>query len=159
MAKTKIKDIVSEMLEGFLDEHGYELYNVEFVKEAKDWFLRVYIDKKNAGETDFISTEDCETVSRYLSEKLDAADPVQQNYYLEVSSPGMDRELFLPEHFEKYSGRAVDVKLYTPVDGKKELTGILAGMKDGNIMIELEGGEIISLPADRTAKVKLAVII
>ena len=93
MAKKKIKDIVAEELEDFLKENGYELYNVEFVKEGKDWFLRVYIDKVPAAdapeEENYISTDDCETISRYLSERLDETDPIPQNYYLEVSSPGL----------------------------------------------------------------------
>src|SRR5665647_1827241 len=82
MAKKKIKDIIAELLEGFLEENGYELYNVEFVKEVKDWFLRVYLDKLPVGgEEQYISIEDCEKVSRYLSEKMDEIDPIEQNYY------------------------------------------------------------------------------
>lgn len=103
MAKKKITVLAEELLSGFLQEEGLELYHSEFVKEGKDWFLRIYIDKPE-GEG-YIGTEDCEKVSRFLSEKLDEADPVEQNYYLEVSSPGMDRELVKPEHYQRYLGQ------------------------------------------------------
>ncbi|MEA4922555.1 MAG: ribosome maturation factor RimP [Eubacteriaceae bacterium] len=159
MAKKKIKDIVADILGDFLDENGYELYNVEFVKESKDWFLRVYIDRSNGHGSDFIGTEDCEKVSRYLSEKLDEKDPIEQNYYLEVSSPGMDRELFTPEHYKKYAGRPVDVKLYRAIDGNKELSGILTGIENDEILIEDSEGRVIKLPINQVAKTKLAVII
>lgn len=122
MAKNNIKETVEEILSEFLRLEGYELYNVQYVKEGKDWFLRVTIDKLH-GENQYIGTEDCEKVSRYLSEKLDESDPIAQNYYLEVSSPGMDRELLKKEHFERYMGRIVDVSLYKGIDGNKVLTG------------------------------------
>lgn len=87
MAKKKIKELVEEISAGFMAENGLEIYNVEFIKEAKDWFLRVYIDKREGSEEEYVSTEDCEKVSRFLSEELDRLDPIEQNYYLEVSSP------------------------------------------------------------------------
>ena len=86
MAKIRIKELVAEELAGFLGENGLELYNVEFIKEGKDWFLRVYIDRTD-DSSGGISTDDCEKVSRYLSARLDELDPIEQNYYLEVSSP------------------------------------------------------------------------
>lgn len=111
MAKKKIKEIIEEIAFDFMTDNGLELYNVEFLKEGRDWFLRVYIDKQGA-EDDYVDTDDCEKVSRLLSEKLDELDPIEQNYYLEVSSPGMDRELLTPKHFEKFTGKLVEVKLY-----------------------------------------------
>ena len=101
MAGKKITDRVEELLSGFFHENGYELYKSEFVKEGRDWFLRIYIDKRDSEEA--VGTEDCEKVSRYLSDRLDMEDPIEQSYYLEVSSPGMDRELFKREHYEKPS--------------------------------------------------------
>ena len=145
MAKKKITEIVKEMLQDFLDENGYELYNTEFVKEGRDWFLRVYIDKTqaaddhaaadadeqaDAAEAQYIGTEDCEKVSRFLSEKLDEADPVQGNYYLEVSSPGMDRQLYTREQYLRYIGHEVEVKLFAAVDGRKNVEGTLAEADD-----------------------------
>jgi len=158
MAKKKIKDMVAELLCDYMKEQGYELYNIEFLKESKDWFLRVYIDKAHGGENDYVGTEDCEKVSRWLSEKLDSEDLIEQNYYLEVSSPGMDRELIIPKHFEKFAGRKVIAKLYKGIDGAKEITGILIGLKDGTILIEDENNEIIELARDQVAKINLAVI-
>ena len=93
MAKKKITEIVAEELDGFLRENGYELYNIEFVKEASDRILRVYIDWKQDGEVRYIGTDDCEKVSRYLSKRLDELDPIEGSYLLEVSSPGIDRTL------------------------------------------------------------------
>lgn len=137
MGKKKITDVVTELAGEYLSENGYELYNTEFVKEGRDWFLRVYIDKAPVAETEdaetedeaeeqaYISTEDCEKVSRFLSEKLDESDPIEQNYYLEVSSPGMDRPLITPEHYERYVGHEVEIKLYKAIDGIKNINGVL----------------------------------
>ena len=137
MGKKKITDVVNELAGEYLSENGYELYNTEFVKEGRDWFLRVYIDKTPVTETEgaetegeaeeqaYISTEDCEKVSRFLSEKLDESDPIEQNYYLEVSSPGMDRPLITPEHYERYVGHEVEIKLYKAIDGIKNINGVL----------------------------------
>ena len=140
MAKKKITEVVAELAGEFLAENGYELYNTEYVKEGRDWFLRVYIDKvqpDQAGSPDkaaqaepgeeqtYISTEDCEKVSRFLSEKLDEADPIDQNYYLEVSSLGMDRPLVRQEHYERYVGEEVEIRLYKAMDGVKNIQGIL----------------------------------
>ena len=124
MAKKKITEVVAELLSGYLEEQGMELYNVEFVKEAKDWFLRVFIDKlPGEAEEQYISTDDCEMVSRYLSEKLDEVDPIEQNYYLEVSSPGLDRILLREKDFIRFAGHPVEVNLYKSIDGKKHYTG------------------------------------
>ena len=135
MAKKKITDVVAELAGEYLAEGGYELYNTEFVKEGRDWFLRVYIDKAQdakadepqteGAETQYISTEDCEKVSRFLSEKLDEADPIEQNYYLEVSSPGLDRPLLRPEHWQRYVGEEIEIRLYKAIDGIKNIQGTL----------------------------------
>ncbi len=95
MAKKKISELVKELTGDFLLENGLELYHCEFVKEGRDWFLRVYIDKHDPDS--YVSTDYCEMVSRFLSDRLDEEDPIAQNYYLEVSSPGMDRILYEPE--------------------------------------------------------------
>lgn len=158
MAKQKIKDIVAQELESFLAENGYELYNVEFVKEGKDWFLRVYADMAQDRPEEFISTDDCEKISRFLSEKLDALDPIQQNYYLEVSSPGMDRELLTEAHYQRFAGSAVEVKLYRPIEGRKQIDGILEGFTDGMVAITDENGRRWELPLDQIAKTNLAVV-
>lgn len=133
MAKKKVTAVAEELLADFLAAEGYELYHIEFVKEGGDWFLRVYIDlpPDENGEDRYVSTEDCEKVSRFLSEALDQADPVQQNYYLEVSSPGLDRPLLKPEHYRRYVGRPIEVRLYRGKDGTKNIEGILESFDDG----------------------------
>lgn len=157
MAKNRIKDVVAGELEEFLSENGYELYNVEFIKEGKDWFLRVYIDRLNDADGG-IGTDDCEKVSRFLSERLDEIDPIEQNYYLEVSSPGMDRALLKDSDYVRFAGRYVDVTLYQGIDGKKNFFGKLSGIENGNLVIIDEKESKIELPMEKVAKTKLAVI-
>ena len=157
MAKNRIKDLVADELAGFLEENGYELYNVEFIKEGKDWFLRVYIDRVDDSQGG-ISTDDCKKVSRYLSTRMDELDPIEQNYYLEVSSPGMDRALIKDSDYVRFAGRFVDVTLYQGIDGKKSFFGKLDGVKDGNLVIIDEKENRIEIPMEKVAKTKLAVI-
>ena len=156
MAKKKITEIVEEMLEDFLRQEGYELYNAEFVKEGRDWFLRVYIDKTVTDE--YVGTEDCEKVSRFLSEKLDEEDPIEQNYYLEVSSPGMDRPLMKRSHYERYIGREVEIRLYKGKDGTKNIQGVLKDITGDDITVEDHDGREWKLQLSEIAKAKLAVI-
>ena len=164
--KKKITEIVANVLDGFLGEHGLELYHTEFRKEGKDWYLNVFIDIAEAvreeneknGEVRYVSTDDCETVSDYLSEKLDELDPIEQNYMLQVSSPGMNRELYEQKDFDRFTGELVDVKLYKSEDGNKMITGTLAGKKDGSIVIIDEAGNERSFDEKNVAKTCLAVV-
>lgn len=160
MAKKKVTAIAEELLADFLDREGYELYNAEFVKEGGDWFLRIYIDWKPDGsdEERYISTEDCEKVSRYLSEQMDAADPIEQNYYLMVSSPGMDRPLLRAEHYRRYIGKEVEIRLYKGKDGTKNIAGRLDGFEDDVVTVTDESGKVWTLQLSEIAKAKLAVI-
>ena len=171
MAKKKITEVVAELAGEFLAENGYELYNTEYVKEGRDWFLRVYIDKvqdADQEEQTYISTEDCEKVSRFLSEKLDEADPIEQNYYLEVSSPGMDRPPVRPEHYERYVGEEVEIRLYKAMDGVKNIQGILEsfdrenGVATVKAQIPRKGGKteeiVYELALSDIAKANLAVV-
>jgi Uncharacterized protein conserved in bacteria len=157
MAKIKIKELVAQELAEFLTDNGYELYNVEFVKEGKDWFLRVYIDRaEDSGEG--IGTDDCEKVSRYLSTRMDEMDPIEQNYYLEVSSPGMDRALLKEQDYVRYAGRYVDVTLYQGMNGKKTFFGKLVGLQEGILILTDDKENRIEIPMEKIAKTKLAVI-
>jgi len=156
-AKIKIKELVEKELEGFLAKNGYELYNVEFVKEGKDWFLRVYIDRATDSGGG-IGTDDCEKVSRYLSDRLDALDPIEQNYYLEVSSPGLDRILLKESDYTRFAGRYVDVTLYQSLNGKKKYFGKLEGLLSGNLVIIDEKENRIEIPMDKVAKTRLGVM-
>lgn len=103
------------------------------MKEGRDWFLRVYVDKTE--KEAYIGTEDCEKVSRFLSEKLDEEDPIEQNYYLEVSSPGMDRPLLKEEHYERYVGSQIEIKLYKGRDGVKRIDGVLESIHGDTIVV------------------------
>ena len=170
MAKRKIQELVSDILSEFLTDNGYELYHVEYCKEAKDWFLRVYIDiagQGAAGTADmntreenaqrYIGTEDCEKVSRFLSDKLDEEDPIGQNYFLEVSSPGMDRELITEEHYRRYTGHDADISLYKAVNGEKNFTARLKSVQDGSITFTKADGTDMEMPMDQIAKARLTV--
>ena len=158
MAKKKTGELIAEWLEEFGAENGYELARTEYVKEGGQRYLRVYVDKLEDGGYGVMGTDDCEIVSRYLSDRLDEADPIKENYVLEVSSPGMDRPLLTEKDFKRFMGSVVEVKLYEAIDGRKLLTGELTGYKDGEITIKDEKGKEIILPKGRAAKVNLAVI-
>jgi len=159
MAKSKIKDVIADLLKGFLEENGYELYNIEFVKEVKDWFLRVYIDKLPVGdEEQYISIDDCEKVSRYLSEKMDEIDPIEQNYYLEVSSAGLDRTLLFEKDYTKFAGKEVEITLYKAIEGKKVYSGQLVGLINNNLVVKDCDDNQIELPFETVAKTKLVVV-
>lgn len=153
MAKKRVTDIVEELIIPYANDNQIELVDVEFVKEGQNWFLRVYIDKE-----DGISLDDCQNVSEFLSEKLDEVDPIAQNYFLEVSSPGLDRPLKKERDFEKYKGRMVEVHLYQSYNGKKIIEGELVGLKDGYVVVKVKDEEI-EISREKISVVKLAVII
>ena len=156
MAKKKITEIAAEMMADFLATEGYELYNIEFVKEGKDWFLRVYVDI--ASGEGYIGTEDCEKVSRFLSEKLDEEDPIEQNYYLEVSSPGMDRPLLTKAHYERYVGSEVEIRLYKGKEGTKNIQGVLDSIEGETVTVTDHDNKKWELELAEIAKANLAVI-
>ena len=127
----KVTQITADLALPFVEQAGCTLWDVEYVKEAGEWFLRVYIDRNGGVDIDC-----CEAVSRPLSDALDEADPIQGSYTFEVSSAGLDRPLRRPDHFAQCMGRKVDVKLYRPVDGCKEVTGALTGYEDGAVSVD-----------------------
>lgn len=123
------------------EEYGVLLWDVRFLKEGADWFLRIYIDREDAP----VSIDDCVNVSRKLSDLLDEADPIAQSYCLEVSSPGAERELTRPEHFVRFAGSEIVVRLYHAIDGVREFTGILHGTdENGTLQLEIADGSILS---------------
>ena len=130
----KVTDIVAALAAPIVENAGCSLWDVEYVKEAGEWFLRVYIDKAEG-----VSIDDCEAVSRPMSDKLDEADPIEGSYTFEVSSAGADRVLKKPEHFDMFQGQEVEVKLYRPRDGRKDYVGLLRLYDDGNVTIEVNG--------------------
>ena len=131
----KVTELAAELAAPIVRDVGCTLWDVEYVREAGEWFLRVYIDKEGG-----VSIDDCEAVSRPLSDALDEADPIQGSYVLEVSSAGADRALKKPEHFAQFIGTAVDVRLYRPVDGGREHTGALKAWAEGDVTIDTPAG-------------------
>ena len=161
MAKKKVKDIVAELLVDFLAENDLELFNVEFVKEGRERFLRVYIDKPERpdGEDEYVDIEECEKVSRFLSDRLDEEDPIAENYMLEVSSPGLDRPLIKEDDYRRYAGRLVDVKPYKAIDNRKQFCAELVGLNEGIVSFIDEKNQNFEIPFDQISKINLSVII
>ena len=134
----KVTDAVAALALPVVEEAGCTLWDVEYVKEAGTWFLRVYIDKEGG-----VSIDDCEAVSRPLSDRLDQADPIEGSYTFEVSSAGADRALTKPEHFAIFQGAEVEVRLYRPQEGRKEFVGTLKGYEDGAVTPDINGVDAI----------------
>jgi len=145
----KVTDTVAALALPFVEAAGCSLWDVEYVKEAGEWFLRVYIDKEEG-----ISIQDCEAVSRPLSDALDEADPIEGSYVFEVSSAGADRVLKKPEHFEQFRDAEVEVKLYRPRDGRKEYVGLLRSYEDGSVTLDV-GGTPVNFEKKEIALVRL----
>ena len=145
----KITELTAELAAPAIAEQGCTLWDVEYVKEAGTWYLRVLIDKE--GGVDIL---DCEAISRKLSDLLDEADPIEEAYYLEVSSPGVERELRNRMHLDACEGWNVEVRLYAPQDGVKSFRGeLLAVGEQGEIRI-LAGEKELSFAPEAVAKVK-----
>ena len=119
----------------FAEELGLIIWDVRFLKEGSSWYLRIFIDKDGG-----VSIDDCVDLTHAINKPLDEADPIEQAYFLEVSSPGVERDLVRDEHFEAYIGEKIKVKMIRPVEGKREFSGILADYSDGNITISFEDG-------------------
>ena len=134
----KVSDTVAALALPVVEKAGCTLWDVEYVKEAGAWFLRVYIDREGG-----VSIDDCEAVSRPLSDLLDEADPIEGSYTFEVSSAGADRALKKPEHFARFQGAEVEVKLYRPKEGRKEYVGLLRDYQDGAVTLETAGQEAV----------------
>ena len=147
----KVTEIVAELAAEAVAEQGCELWDVEYVREAGQWYLRLYLDKE--GGVDIL---DCEAVSRKVSDLLDEADPIEASYMFEVSSAGAERPLKRPSDFERFMGSAVLVKTYKPVNGRKEFPGVLTGYDNGAVTVEC-GGETLKFEKSDMALVRLRV--
>ena len=147
----KLTELVREMAHTVAEEAGCELWDVEYVREAGTWFLRVYIDKE--GGVDIL---DCEKVSRTLSDLLDEADPIEGSYTLEVSSAGAERPLKRPGDFQRFMGSPVTVKLYKARNGRKEFAGVLAGYDDGDVTVTV-GDTAMRFARDEVALCRLRI--
>lgn len=149
MAKQSISEIVWSMALPIVEKAGCELVDVEYVKEGGNWILRVIIDKDGG-----VSHEDCERVSEPLNDLLDEKDPIPHQFYLEVSSPGLERRLKRPRDYERAIGELVEIRLFSPEDGRKNYKGRLESFDGKEVSIRLDTGEIKTFMLDRIAKAK-----
>lgn len=150
MEFNKTEKLIYDMSTPIAGGFGFEVYDVEFVKEGGNRFLRIFLDKPGG-----ISIDECETFSRALSDELDKSDPISQNYYLEVSSPGIERRIRRRAHFELNKGETVDVRLYKAVNGSKTLTGELLGIdEEDNVSLDIDG-ENIKIPYKQASAINV----
>ena len=147
----KITELTAELAAPAIAEQGCTLWDVEYVKEAGTWYLRILIDKE--GGVDIL---DCEAISRKVSDLLDEADPIEGSYTLEVGSAGAERALKRPADFARFMGSPVLVKLYRNLDGRKEFAGTLAGYEDGDVLLTV-GNETMRFEKNEVALVRLRV--
>ncbi|RQD67794.1 MAG: ribosome maturation factor RimP [Tindallia sp. MSAO_Bac2] len=152
--KKDLESNIENVVKKYLESDIIELVDVEFVKEGPNHYLRIYIDKPNG-----VTIDDCENVSRYVDEYLDMNDElITVPYYLEVSSPGLDRPLKKPADFQRSIGKHIEVKLYQNLDGNKLIQGILKNYDDNALTVILENEEELVLDHKQIALVKLAII-
>ena len=133
---------IYEMVKPIADELNYEIYHIEYVKENGEYYLRIYIEKEGG-----ITLSDCEALSRRVSEIMDEKDPIPEAYFLEVSSPGLNRTIFTEAHYKRFVGREVMVRFTKAIDGKKNAKGILKEVNEDNIIVEVD--TLISIPKDK----------
>ena len=150
---SKITDKVTELARDVVNEAGCSLWDVEYVREAGTWYLRVYIDKEGG-----VSINDCETISRALDPILDETDPIPDSYVFEVGSAGAERELKRASDFAQFMGSEVEVRLYQPFEGSKVFVGKLSGYDNGRVEI-IFADRKLSFDKAQTAQVKLHVSI
>ena len=148
---SKISDKVFELAKPVVEDEGCSLWDVEYVREAGTWYLRVYVDKEGG-----VSIDDCERISRRLDPVLDEANPIPESYVFEVGSAGADRELKRPGDFEQFMGSLVEVKLYKPLDGSKLYVGELRAYDKGSVSILFGNKELVFAP-ELVAQVRLHV--
>ena len=133
---------IYEMVKPIADELNYDIYHVEYVKENGELYLRIYIEKDGG-----ITLSDCEALSRRVSDLMDEKDPIKDPYFLEVSSPGLNRTLFTENHYKRFIGREVMVRFTKSIDGKKNVKGILKEVNDDSIVVEAEN--LMNIPKDK----------
>ena len=145
-----LRDQLVELLQPVVVNLGYELWELEYAARSGGGLLRLYIDSPEG-----ITLDDCERVSRAVSEAMDASDPIQGHYTLEISSPGLDRVLRTAEHFARFSGERVKVETSAPVNGRKRFVGRLTQVGNGEIALDVDGS-IVKLPIDGIHKARIA---
>lgn len=147
----KVTDLVASYAKPVVEQFGCELWDVEYVREGSEYFLRLYLDKEGG-----VDINDCEAVSRAFDPILDEKDPIQGSYHFEVCSAGLERVLKRPSDFQRFLGSPITVKLYRPRNGLKEIPCVLRGYEDGRIQVEA-GKETIVFEKSEVAQVRLRV--
>ena len=140
---------LNELLQPLVEELGYEFVGLEYNSNPKHAVLRIYIDHENG-----VGIEDCEVVSRETAALLDVKDPIRSHYNLEVSSPGLDRPLFTPAHYQAFAGQQAQINLFAPQDGRRKFSGPIVGADENGVKIEQDGLEV-TIDLDNIAKAKL----
>ncbi len=147
----KITDLVASFARPIVEAHGCQLWDVEYVREGSEYFLRLYLDKDGG-----VDISDCEAISRAVDPILDEKDPIPESYHFEVCSAGLERTLKRPSDFERFMGSPITVKLYRPRNGLKEIPCVLRGYEDGRVTVEA-GRETIVFEKSEVALVRLRV--
>ena len=147
----KVTDLVAQFAQPIVESHGCSLWDVEYVREGSERFLRIYLDKEGG-----VDINDCEAVSRAMDPILDEADPIPESYHFEVCSAGLERALKRPGDFERFMGSPITVKLYRPRNGLKEIPGVLRGYEEGRVTVEA-GKETVTFEKSEVALVRLRV--
>ena len=147
----KVTELVASFAEPIVKQHGCELWDVEYVREGSEYFLRLYLDKEGG-----VDINDCEAISRAVDPILDEKDPIQGSYHFEVCSAGLERVLKRPSDFERFMGSNITVKLYRPRNGLKEIPCVLRGYDNGKVTVEA-GKETICFEKSEVALVRLRV--
>ncbi|MBP2635856.1 MAG: rimP [Firmicutes bacterium] len=148
MSKGKIESVVEAIVSELIANSKLELVDVEYIKE-REWYLRVFIDKESGIEID-----DCQWLSEQLEAKLDNGDLIKDHYYLEVSSPGLDRPLKKDRDFVRHAGDKIEVKTYEQINGEKIVIGTLIGLVDNNVQMDVNG-QTVTIPREKTAQIRL----
>ena len=150
MSGKKTETLIRELALPIAEAMNYELVDVEYVKEGQRWYLRIYIDKEGG-----VTLDDCQNFSNAINERIDEADPIQGSYYLEVSTPGLDRPLKKAEDFQRYLGKVIEVNLYTPLDGSKHYIGINKGIVEDLLHLERTDGTSLEIPYKNVGSARL----
>lgn len=150
MAGKNTVERIADIIKPFSDELGLDIWDVRFVKEGSQWYLRVFIDKDGG-----VSVDDCVNLTRAVTKPLDEADPIKQSYMLEVSSPGIERELVKDEHFEKFVGSSIILRTIRPIDNVRDFTGKMTDYQNGEITLVLQDGKEIKVNKKDSSFVKL----
>ena len=142
---------VKPLVEKAVADEGCTLWDIDYLREGADYVLRITLDTGREGA---VNIEDCERVHRALDPLLDEADPIENAYYLQVSSPGVERDITLPWHIEVLTGERVEARLFAPLDGSRVIVGVLGGIADGNVLINKDGADV-AVPYEAISKMKL----